>query len=292
MSAMKMLRSLLFVPGNRPNMLDKALGVQPDAYVPDLEDSVPDSEKENARGVVASYLEKLGGAGPAVIPRVNSLHSSLLDDDLAAVVGPHIHALSIGKIESVDDIEQLCERIAALERRAGVEVGRVKLIPWIETALAVVHCHAICSASPRIIGVAFGAEDFTNDMGIERPQDDAELAFARNTVCIAARAAEVAALDTPYFQFKNEDGLRTNVLAGKAIGFKGKFAIHPAQIDGINRGFSPSETEVAHARRVVAAFEQAERSGRGSTSLDGRVIDVPVVKRARALLELARSLQD
>lgn len=289
---MKMLRSLLFVPGNRPNMLDKALGVQPDAYVPDFEDSVPDSEKENARQVVASYLERLGAAGPAVIPRVNSLHSGLLEDDLAAVVGPHVHALSVGKIETVDDIEQLCDQIAALERKTGVEVGSVGLIPWIETALAIVHCYAICKASPRIIGVAFGAEDFTNDMGIERPEDDAELAFARNTVCIAARAAGVAALDTPYFQYRNEDGLRTSVGAGKAMGFKGKFAIHPAQIGGINSGFSPSESELAHAQRVVAAFEEAERSGRGSTSLDGRVIDVPVVKRARALLEFARSLQD
>ena len=112
----------------------------------------------------------------------------------------------------------------------------------------------------------------------------------RNTLCIAARAAGILALDTPYFKFKDEAGLKRNVAAAKRCGFKGKFAIHPAQVAPINRAFSPTPTEIEHARRVVAAFEQAERSGRGSTSLEGNVIDVPVVKRARAVLELAGSI--
>ncbi|MDE0343740.1 MAG: aldolase/citrate lyase family protein, partial [Deltaproteobacteria bacterium] len=130
-------------------------------------------------------------------------------------------------------------------------------------------------------------EDFTHDMGIERLEDESEVAVARNLLCIAARAAEVQALDTPYFRFRDEEGLRGNCARAKQFGFKGKFAIHPAQIDAINQSFSPSRAEIDYARRVVAAFEEAERIGRGSTSLDGKVIDVPVVKRARALLELA-----
>jgi citrate lyase subunit beta/citryl-CoA lyase len=268
-------------------MLDKALGFRPDAYVPDMEDSVPDAEKDNARKVIGNYLPKLSAAGPWVVPRVNALHSGLIEADLAAVVGPWIGGVTVGKIQSVDDIRAISEIIAGLEREAGLPEGTIKLVPWIETALAVVHCYAICCASPRIVAVAFGAEDFTDDMGIERTEDESEVAYAKNTVCIAARAAGVTALDTPYFRFKDQQGLTANALAARRCGFKGKFAIHPAQIEPINAAFSPSEAELEHARRVVAAFEEAERSGRGSTSLDGKVIDVPVFKRARALLDLA-----
>jgi citrate lyase subunit beta/citryl-CoA lyase len=178
--------------------------------------------------------------------------------------------------------------VGNLEERAGMRVGQTRLLPWIETAEAIVHASAICRASERIIAVAFGGEDFTNDMGIERLEDESQIAYARQSLCIAARAAHVLALDTPYFKLRNPDGLRANALHAKSIGFKGKFAIHPEQIDALNECFSPSAAEVAHAERIVAAYEEAEGRGRGSTSLDGWVIDVPVVKRARALLELAR----
>jgi len=157
--------------------------------------------------------------------------------------------------------------------------------------MAIVQCYDICSASPRLVGVAFGAEDLTTDMGIERVEDDSEVAVPRSIMCLAARAADVLALDTPYFGFRDPEGLQRNALASKKIGFKGKFAIHPAQIDLINETFSPSAAAIDHARRVVAAFEEAERAGRGSTSLDGKVVDVPVVKRARALLEVAAQSQ-
>lgn len=281
------LRSLLFVPGNKDSMLNKALGFAPDAFVPDMEDSVPDAEKAAARDVIGSHLEALHATGQLVIPRVNALETGWAEDDLAAVVGPHIHAVSIGKISSPVDIDEVAGLLATLEHRAGIDEGSIALIPWIETALAVVNCYPILSASPRIIGAAFGAEDFTNDMQIERTLDGAEVAHARASLCVAARAAGVPALDTPYFGFKDHQALVAEAAAGRAIGFKGKFAIHPAQVEHINSAFRPSDAELDHARRVIEVFEQAEREGRGSTSLDGVVIDVPVVKRARALLELA-----
>ena len=158
---------------------------------------------------------------------------------------------------------------------------------WIETAMAIVNAYQICTASPRIAAVAFGAEDFTNDMGIERSDDELQTTYAKSAVCIAARAADVPALDTPYFSFRDPEGLRKDVVISRLYGFRGKFAIHPAQIDIINEVFSPSAEEIEHARRVVAASDRAEREGRGSTSLDGKVIDVPVVKRARNLLDIA-----
>jgi citrate lyase subunit beta/citryl-CoA lyase len=282
------LRSPLFVPGNKANMLEKALAVAPDALVPDMEDSVPAAEKANARDTIAQFLPRLAASGRPVIPRVNALETEWIEADLTAVVGPHVFGISVGKIRRAGDIAAVSALIGKLESRAGVKVGTLHLIPWIETAEAIVNVAEICRASKRIVGVAFGGEDFTNDLGLERLEDESQLLYARQALCVAARAARVLALDTPYFKLRNLEGLRDNSLRAKSIGFKGKFAIHPEQIDTLNECFSPSAQEVAHAERVVAAFEEAERRGRASTSLDGWVIDVPVVKRARALLELAR----
>jgi citrate lyase subunit beta/citryl-CoA lyase len=289
---MTILRSLLFVPGNKPSMLTKALSLKPDAYVPDMEDSVPDAEKPNARAAIRELLPRLAATRIPVIPRVNALATDWCDDDLAAVVGPDIYAVSIGKVRSAADVSAISQRIGVLEARARLAPDSVKLVPWIETAEAIVNCNAICRASERIVAVAFGGEDFTNDLGIERLEDEAQVAYARQKLCVSARAAHVLALDTPYFKFRDPDGLRANALAAKSIGFKGKFAIHPDQVGPLNECFSPSADEVAHAERIVAAFAEAEGRGRGSTSLDGWVIDVPVVKRARALLELARRARD
>ncbi len=284
---MSVIRSLLFVPGNKPDMLTKSLGLDPDVVVPDMEDSVPDAEKANARHIVASFLSKLAAHPPLVVPRVNALDTGWADDDLQAVVGPHVYGISIGKTRTPGDIAEVSSRLDRLEQRAGLEVGTLKLIPWIETAEAIMRCFEILTASARIVGAGFGAEDYTNDMAIERLDDESQLHYARSAFCTAARAAGVLALDTPWFRFRDTVGLRDNSIAAKHLGFKGRFAIHPAQIETINACFAPSAEEIDQARRVVAAYEEAESRGRGSTSLDGRVIDVPVVKRARALLELA-----
>ncbi len=284
------LRSLLFVPGNTPRMLDRALNLRPDAFIPDMEDSVPWDEKSNAREVVAAYIPQMSQAGVSVIPRVNSLDTGLLESDLAAIIGPHIYGVSVGKMDNPQILRKVVGIIQRLELKAGLPIGRTKLVPWIESAEAIVGLSDICGASSRIVAVAFGAEDFTNDMGIERTDSDAEIAYARGAIAVAARAAGILALDTPFFAFRDPDALRENSLASRRIGFRGRFAIHPAQIEILNEVFSPSEEEVNHARRVIEAFEEAAAMGRGSTSLDGKVVDVPVVKRAQALLEQATEM--
>jgi len=278
------LRSLLFVPGNKANMLTKALGVKADALVPDMEDSVPDAEKAAARETIRSFLPRLAEAGPLLIPRVNALETPWIEQDLEAVVDPLVFGISVGKVRRPEDVRAISRLIAALERRRGLPEGRIRLLPWIETAEAIVRCHEILTADPRIVAAAFGAEDFTNDMGIERGDDEAELDYPRSVLAVAARAAGVAALDTPYFKLRDPEGLAANARRARRLGYKGKFAIHPEQVDALNESFSPSAAEIADAERIVAAYEEAERAGRGSTSLDGRVIDVPVVKRARAVL--------
>ena len=279
-----MYRSLLFVPGNQPRMIEKAAGFRPDAFIPDLEDSVADADKAEARNTVRERLGGLVETGVPVIPRINARGTGLAEKDLDSIVRPEIRGISIGKVHTPDDVAWLSAQLSRLESERGMIEGSLELVLWIESALGIVNCHEICRASERISAVAFGGEDFTHDMAIERLEGDRNVEFARNTICIAARAAGVLALDTPYFQFRDKDGLVRNAQASKHIGFKGKFAIHPAQVDTINRVFSPSDEEVGLARRVVASYEEAERNGRGSTSLDGNVIDVPVYKRARALL--------
>lgn len=283
---MTRLRSLLFVPGNKDNMLEKSLGFAPDVVLPDLEDSVPDAEKDNARATVRRWLPKLVAGPSRVMPRVNSLETPWTKADLEAVVAPGIYGISIGKIRGPGDVATVSNMMAAREAALGIEVGSLALIPWLETTQAIVHCYDICAASPRIVGVAFGGEDFTNDLGVERLDDENQLLYARSAFCIAARAANVLAFETPFFKFKDDDALRVDCLAAKRLGFKGRFAIHPAQLGTIEQCFRPSDAEIEQAQRIVAAYEKAEREGRGSTSLDGLVIDVPVVKRARGVLAL------
>jgi len=153
-----------------------------------------------------------------------------------------------------------------------------------------VNAYEIASASPRIVGVAFGAEDFTNDMGVQRSEDSTQVAYPRAAVAVAARAAGVLAFDTPYVNFRDIAGLEHEIHSVVPLGFKGKFAIHPGQLDTINNLFSPSSQEIEYARAVIAAFEEAEARGSGATSLDGKMIDVPVVKRAHHLLALADTM--
>ena len=283
---MELLRSLIFVPGNRPNMLERALDFEADIIMVDLEDSVPPAEKVAARDVAAEWAPKLRQAGQRVMVRCNSLDTGLTQAELAAVISPDLYGFSVGKTESAWDLQQIDGIASNLEGRAGLEEGRLKLIPWIESARAMVNINDMASASARTIALAFGAEDFTNDMGIQRTDDGAEVYHSRSAVAIAARAAGMASLDSPFVAFRNPEGLRQDAATARRMGYTGKFAIHPAQVETINELFSPLPEDVAYARRVMEAWHEAEAGGRGSLALDGKMVDVPVVKRAQNLLAL------
>ena len=288
---MIVLRSLLFVPGNNPRMLEKALGQVPDAIVPDLEDSVPCNKKISARDTVSAFLPRLIETGIPIIPRVNSINSGLVEKDLAELIIPGIFGITIGKINSAKEMYELSEAIDKIEIDKGIDRGVIRLIPWIETAKSILHAYEISSSSHRVIAVAFGAEDFANDMAIERTEDGNEIAYARAAVCTAAKAAGVTPLDTPYVSFRNEIGLRKENEVSKQFGFVGRFAIHPLQIKVINESFSPSSKAVDNARRIVEAFELAERQGTGAISIDGNMIDTPIVKRAQGVLDLVERIK-
>jgi citrate lyase subunit beta/citryl-CoA lyase len=287
---LELLRSLIFVPGNRANMLERALSFNADIIMVDLEDSVPPAEKANARDMAREWVPRLHNEGKRVMVRVNSLDTGLTLDELAAVISPSLHGISIGKAELVWDLQEIDRIIAPLEYASGLGPGGTKVIPWIENARAVMNVQQMAAASPRILAIAFGAEDYTNDMGIQRTDSGQEVYVPRATVAIAARAAGVASLDGPYVAFRNPEGLQQDAQLARQMGYNGKFAIHPSQIDIINETFSPRPEDVEYARQVVAAWEQAEAAGRGSLDLNGKMVDVPVVKRAQNLLSLVEAI--
>jgi citrate lyase subunit beta/citryl-CoA lyase len=286
----KLFRSLLFVPGNRSDMLEKASTADADILVPDMEDSVPDNEKLNARNLISEKLSTLSGKKQSIIPRVNALDTGLTFDDIRAVVSNNTYGISVGKIESNWDINEVSKILSQIETEKSLEPGSIKIIAWIESASAIMNVNSIATASKRMLGIAFGAEDFTNDMGIQRSESGVEVLYPRSVVAIAAKAAGITAIDTPYVNFRDNDGLEEEIKNVLPLGFKAKFAIHPGQLQSINKLFSPSEEAVKYAKKVIEVFEEAERNGSGATSLDGKMIDVPVVKRARNLLELANKM--
>ncbi len=292
---MDLFRSIIFVPGNRPNMLERALSFKADIIMVDLEDSVPPAEKVAARDVAKEWVPRLNREsaknGRRIMVRVNSLDTGLTQDEVQAVVGPDLYGISLGKPESIWDIREADRILSAGESSAGLEPGQVKLIPWIENAKAVMAAQQIGAAARRIVAIAFGAEDYTNDMGVQRTDMGEEVYFPRASVPVAAKAAGVASLDSPFVAFRDPEGLRRDAQVARQMGYTGKFAIHPSQLDIINETFSPSPEDMEYARQVVAAWNRAEAEGRGSVDLDGRVIDVPVLKRAQNLLALAEAVE-
>ena len=284
---MELLRSLIFVPGNRPNMLERAKNFKADIVMVDLEDSVPPSEKIVARELASEWVATLTDNNQKVMIRVNSLDTGLTKDELTRIVSPQLYGISLGKVTSRWDIQSTDRMLIELEERLRIPVGTIKIIPWIETAKAIMELNAISSASKRIIAIAFGAEDYTNDMGILRTDMGTEVEFPRSAVAIAARAANIAALDSPFVSFKDPVSLKADSMKACQLGYTGKFAIHPDQLEIINQTFSPSKEDIEYALRVVEGWNEALKIGRGSFDLDGKMVDVPVVKRAQNLLSLS-----
>ena len=289
---MDLLRSLIFVPGNRPNMLERAKNFKTDIVMVDLEDSVTPSEKITARELASEWVTTLTGNNQKVMIRVNSLDTGLTKDDLTRIVSSQLYGISLGKVSSRWDIQSTDRVLAELEERLTIPVGTVKIIPWIETAKAIMELDAIANASKRIIALAFGAEDYTNDMGILRTDMGTEVEFPRSAVAIAARSANIAALDSPFVSFKDTVNLKADSMKARQLGYTGKFAIHPDQLAIINQTFSPSNEDVEYALRVIEGWNEALKIGRGSFDLDGKMVDVPVVKRAQNLLALSQSITE
>ena len=288
---MELYRSFIFVPGNRENMLERAKSFKADVIMVDLEDSVPSGEKILARDMAKDWVQVLRREGQRVMVRVNSLDTGLTRSELEILVSPDLYGISLGKVESKWNIRDVDRMLYSIEPSAGVEPGSTKIVAWAETASALVDARDIASSSRRVIALAFGAEDFTNDMGIERSDAGDEVHVPRSLVPVAARAANVASLDSPFVAFQDLEALRADAQMARQMGYTGKHAIHPAQLDIINEVFSPAPDEIAYARKIMEAWDKAEAEGRGSLAMDGRMVDVPVVKRAQNLLAFADAIK-
>jgi citrate lyase subunit beta/citryl-CoA lyase len=277
-----LLRSVLFVPGTRPDRFPKAMAAGADAVVFDLEDAVEAGRKAEARQTIGEWLASSPTSGSAQFVRVNGVRTAWIDHDLkwVASLSDRIDAVVVPKTESEQDVERVAA--AAPSRR---------VIPLLETARGIVSASAIVGANAEIPALLFGAEDLTAELGIPRTLAGDEILFARSQVVLAAATIGADAVDAVFVNFRAHDRLRQDAIRARALGFRGKMAIHPDQVEIINDVFSPTTDEVAEAKRLLEADAAAQARGEGAYRVDDRMVDAPVIARARRVLAIANVLQ-
>lgn len=287
------MRSLLFVPGDSPAKMEKALGVGADALIIDLEDAVAPAQKVSARQTTADFLKSFDALqGPKIYVRVNDMSSSLVADDLEVTVAPCLSGFVLPKPRSGEDVKALARMLEGAEAQKGLDPGTLSiLVIATETPQAVLDMGSFANCGERLEGLSWGAEDLSAAIGATANRDDKNaytpaFELARSLCLLAAAAAGVQAIDTVYTQFRDLDGLAHECELAARDGFTGKIAIHPGQIPVINDAFTPSKSEIEEARRVQAAFEAEPDAG--VVSIDGRMIDRPHLKIAVRILERAR----
>jgi citrate lyase subunit beta/citryl-CoA lyase len=292
---MPLNRSFLFTPGNVPRRVEKALTLDADVVIVDLEDSVAVQEKERTRPAVAQALARPRRGRGYV--RVNAPSTPYCYGDLVATVRKGVDGVVLPKVESAADLHAIDWLIAALEREHGMPEGGIDLMPQIETAAGVQRIDRILQARSlrpyraawRVKRVAFGAADYGHELGLEPTLDEPELADARARVVLASRAAGMEnPIDSPWFHFKEAAAFERALERSRRGGFQGRLCVHPDQLGPVNRAYLPSDEELARAERIVAAFKEAEALGAAAIQLDGQMIDYPVVHRAQAVIESVR----
>ena len=277
-------RSMLFVPVTQQRFVDGAARRGADAIILDLEDAVAPSEKERARTLVAEAAAIVSKGGADVVVRLNR-PLRMTVRDLEAVIGPGVQAVALPKAESAQHVQLIAEIIDELEAERGIPIGTTKMVPMVETASAFFRIAEIAKASPRLVGLNVGAEDFALSAGM---LPEAEGLFMPKQMCVfAARGAGIMPLGFvgTVADFSDLDGFRATVRRSRRLGFMGASVIHPSQVQILNEEFRPSAAEVEHAARVVAAYDKALAEGIGAVTVDGKMIDVPVVERAKLLLQ-------
>ena len=285
---MKLRRSMMFVPGNNPGMIKDAGIYGADSIMFDLEDSVAYTEKDTARFLVYNALTTLDYGDTELVVRINDLSSGIGIQDLEAIVRAQPDVIRLPKTETAQDVIDCEKEIERIEKEAGIPVGKTGMMAAIESAEGVLNALSIAKSSKRLIGIALGAEDYVTDLKTTR-SDGTELFFARGMILNAARAAGIDALDTVFSDVNNEEGFIAEATLIKKMGFSGKSIINPRQIEPLHKVFMPAEKDLIKARAIMEAIEEANARGSGVASLNGKMIDKPVVARAQYLLELAEA---
>lgn len=286
---MKLRRTLMYVPGNQPSLVQNAAVFGPDSIMLDLEDAVLATEKSAARILVAKALKAVNFMGKEVLVRINGLDSELGYQDLEAIMPSKPDGIRFPKVNTPDDIHKMDALLKEHERKNGIPEGQTFIIASLESTLAIEHAFAIASASPRMQGIAIGAEDYTADLKTTRSREGTELFYARSAIVTAARAAGIMAIDTVFSDINDEEGLIAETKLIKQLGFDGKSVISPRQIGPVNDVFRPTEKEIEKASAILGAFEEAKAKGSGVVALNGKMIDRPVVLRAQRVMEMAKA---
>ena len=290
---MELLRSWMFVPGHRQRMIDKALGLNADAIMLDIEDGVAPSEKDTARKNIGESLGRKKTPGsPARYVRINAIGHPRMDADLDAVVRPGLEGLVLPKVDTVAEARKVDAILTDRESKRRMPSGGIKLLIAIESPKGLLNAPAIAASSSRVTGLMFGAEDFGREIGLPavREGEARDLIFARSAMVIAAASAHVQAIDGVWVDLNDGPGLLGFAKQSRRLGFSGMSCIHPSQVDAINTTFSPTAEEIDYCKKVLQAFEEANARGDGSIAFGGQLIDRPIVERARRTIDMAKFL--
>jgi citrate lyase subunit beta/citryl-CoA lyase len=287
---MSVYRSFLFAPGNHSRRVEKALSLDADAAILDLEDACPIAEKKATRPLVVAACQRPRKTLAYV--RVNAMSSEFGYGDIVAVVQRGIDGILLPKVEAADEIKAVDWVIANLEKERGLPVGACDVIPIIETGKGMANIRAIAAAGSRVRRLAFGAGDFTLDMSMVWSRSETELLPYRSECVLASRAANIEApIDTVWVDLNDAEGFLDATRHIKVLGFQGKMCIHPSQVPVVNEILSPSAADIEWSHKVVQAFEAAEKTGSASIALEGKFIDYPIVHRARRVLEVMQRIK-
>ncbi|HET9589111.1 MAG TPA: CoA ester lyase [Anaerolineales bacterium] len=282
-------RALLYMPGDDRRKIEKATTLGVDCICMDMEDGVAATRKAEARAVIAQAMKELDFGTSERCIRINSIGSGIEKYDLAAALATNPDAIVVPKIESADQVRWASEHIETYELSSNVKVGSIRLLLGVETAKGILNLREIAEADPRLEAIIFGAEDYAASVGATRTKEATEVLYARSAVVTACAANDLQAIDMVYIDFRDAEGLRREAEQGAALGFSGKQIIHPNQVAPVQEAFTPSDEAVEYARRIVETFESSQKEGRGAYALDGKMIDMPLLKNAQRVLDRARA---
>ncbi len=282
-------RALLYMPGDDRRKIEKSTTLGVDCICMDMEDGVAVTRKVEARAVIAQAMKDLDFGDSERCIRINSIGSGLESYDLAAALATEPDTIVVPKIESADQVKWVSDHIETYELSSNKRIGSLRLLVGVETAKGILNLRKIAEADRRLEAIIFGAEDYAASIGARRTKEATEVLYARQAVITACAANDLQAIDMVFIDFHDEDGLRVEAEQGAGFGFSGKQIIHPNQVKAVQAAFTPSDDELDYARRIVETFETSQREGRGAYALDGKMIDMPLLKNARKVLDRAKA---
>jgi citrate lyase subunit beta-like protein len=282
-------RALLYMPGDDRRKIEKSTTLGVDSLWVDMEGGVAGNKKAEARAVIALAIKELDFGNSERCIRINNIGSGLEKRDLVAALATNPDAIVVPKIETAEQVKWVSEHIESYELSSNLNIGAIRLLIGVETAKGILNLKEIAESDKRLEAIIFGAEDYAASVGATRTQEATEVLYARSAVVTACAANDLQAIDMVYIDFRDLDGLRVEAEQGAGFGFSGKQVIHPNQVSVAQEAFTPSDSAIEYAKRIVESFESSQKEGKGAYALDGKMIDMPLLKNAQKVLERARA---